>query len=323
MKILKFLIAISAITAFAQGDGEWMIATNSVGWCDAEALVTRVEGDSYAIVFEGEECLKLNNKWTTATINGETIGAQVVRRTAVASIYYLEKPNDFKDELCATGEIQGITVNTPLGIMTAANRTETFIRNNGCVVAMKASEGLYINATELRMFASPMLQAFYRLDTRCGATNVCGVGLVTAAHCVLGENKSDTIKLWDRVGDSTLIFRRQAIAIKAEPIDYAIFPQQKGHCIPPIAGNLRQGEMIYIPTFGKAGPKMVTSEYKYIDSDGDMAIERATISKGDSGTGAINRRGEFAGVMINTTKTLAHIRGMEQIRNVSDLTKVK
>jgi hypothetical protein len=208
--------------------------------------------------------------------------------------------------------------------MTAANRTETFIRNNGCVVAMKVSEGLYINATELRIFAGSMSQAFYRIGTRCGATNVCGVGLVTAAHCVMGEDKSDTIKLWDGVGDSTLIFRGQAIAMKAEPIDYAIFPQIKErHCIPPIAGNLRQGEVIYLPTFGKAGPKMVTSSYRKIDEDGYMEIDRATISHGNSGTGAITRKGEFAGIALNTTKTFAYMRGMEQIRNVSDLIKVK
>jgi len=323
MNKLNFLIVLMAIAAFAQSDGDRLIAPNFVGWCGAEALVTKIEGAAYAIVFEGEECLKLNKKWTTATINGKTIGAKIAKRTGVATLYYLEEPNDFQDELCATGEIQGTKVNTPLGIMTAANITETFVKKNGCVIAMKATEGLYINATELRMFASPMLQAFYRVGTRCGATNVCGVGLVTAAHCVMGKEDSDTITLWDRLWNSDTVFKWQAKTIKAEPIDYAIFPQQKGHCIPPIAGNLRQGEMIYIPTFGKAGPKMVTSEYKHIDGEGDMVIERATISKGDSGTGAINMKGEFVGLVITSTKTLAHIRGMEQIRDISDPTKGK
>jgi len=324
MNKLNFLIVLMAITAFAQSDGG-LIAPNTAGFCNAEALVTKIEGGAYAIVFEGEGCLQPGNDLAAATINGKRINdAWRIDRKGAATLYYLGDANGLKDELCATGEIQGATVNTPLGIMTATNRTETFIQNNGCVVAMKASEGLYINATELRIFASSMPQAFYRIGTRCGATNVCGVGLVTAAHCVMGsEQRSDTIKLWDGVGDSTLISKRQAKVIE-EKSDYAIFPQIKErHCIPPIAGNLRQGEVIYLPTFGKAGPKMVTSAYRHIDGDGDMAIDRATISLGNSGTGAVTRKGEFAGIMINATKTFAYMRGMEQIRNVSDLIKVK
>jgi hypothetical protein len=322
MNKLNFFIALMSTATFAQIDDELMLAPNTAGFCDADALLTKINNQPYAIAFEGEQCLQPEKQWATATINGKIVNAWILDRTAGATLYYLDTREGLKDELCDSGEIQGATINTPLGIMTLASRTETFIRSNGCVVAMKASEGLYINAAEIRMFASPMLQAFYRISTRCGATNVCGVGLVTAAHCVMDKAYSDTIPLWDRIGNSIEIYRAQAKTVNAKE-DYAIFPQREGHCIPPVSGKLAQGEMVYIPTFGKAGAKIVTSAYRSIDGDGDMEVERATISQGDSGTGAVTRKGEFAGVVIKTKNTVAHMRGMEQMRDVSDPIKVK
>ncbi|MCL2283442.1 MAG: hypothetical protein FWC26_09020, partial [Fibromonadales bacterium] len=269
-----------------------------------DAALVKNETDAiYAIVFEGDECAQ-NGRITQAVINGMQVRAERVKRIAGASLYHLATLNDLKGEICETGEIQGATINTPLGKMTVADRNEKIVFRNGCVVAMKASDGLYINATELNIFASTILQAFYRIRTSCAATNVCGVGMVTANHCITSEKK-DIEEFSDRSGNTITL-----TAIKADSAnDYAIFPQQPGVCIPPAKESPKINETAYIQTMGKAGHKTVTTAFMGTNYKGD-AFVISTASHGDSGSGVMNAQGEFLGHIITIDGDYVYMRNI-------------
>jgi len=311
MKKAATLFALTLMATLA-------VAQNTVGNCNTNAvIVANPDKRLFAFTFEPDRCLGETEAATLNTPQG-TFNVFRDKRMGNATLYKIENPAGLKSEMCNGGGLKGDTIKTPLGPMVISKLGEKVVRSNGCVIAMQFVKGLYMNANEINLFANPFLNAVYTIsDYKCTASNVCGIGLVTAAHCLqIGMGKEYAFT--DRRGNAT----RHKAAKWDEKLDYAIFPQLPGICLKVAKTKPRKGEIMYVLTKGKGGIKIITVTHQgHIKGSGwttknnkEILFDMST-SYGDSGSGMVNSIGEFIGIAISLLKDIG-VAGMRQAEDI-------